>query len=296
MHRAGLNAPAPEPELAVMIADVSALDAAHEPLAGRSPGRVHFGNEFCERLLFTEPQLERALTKAEVHGLELSVVLPYVTERTYHRATRLLRHLAQARPGTEIVCNDWGLLRFVSGLEALTPVMGRALNRTLVDPRVPEHLAPDLSPEALAALRGEALGSAAFSSFFQRYRVRRVEADLSPLGHEPESWPHAVPVSLHLPYTFVASGRVCLFAGLGRVGVPPGRRFAPGPCRYECSRYELELGAPPGLAGRLPLVQRGNTVFARHDGSLDALLARVGRRVDRVIWSPTVPMGGGPAC
>lgn len=296
MQRTGLSAAPSGPELALAVSDPRGLEDAHAPIEGRAPSRVHFGNEFCERLLVTQAQLERALDTTHARSLELSLVLPYLTERTFDRAAELVRSFAQRRPGGEVICNDWGVLRLVAAVGDLRPVLGRALNRALVDPRVPEHLASDLPDSALAALRGGALDAAPWIRFLERYRVDRIEADLSPLDHGRPENSAPLPLSLHLPYTFVASGRVCLFAGLGRTGASPGLRFSPGRCRYECAQYELELAAPPTLAGRLPLIQRGNTVFVRHPGPLSAHLEGLTGTVDRVVWSREVPMGGGPAC
>lgn len=296
MHRPGLSASPREPELAVTISDARQLDAAGERIEEHRPTRVHFGNEFCERLLPTEAQLDRALALTHELGLELSVVLPYLAEPAFRRATRLVEHLAERRPDTEVVVNDWGLLRFVAGLDDLRPVLGRALNRTLADPRIPEHLADDLPREAMDALRGGALGSPAYSNLLERYRVRRIEVDVSPLGLPMDHRLSEVAISLHLPYTYVATGRVCLFAGLGRRATIAGRRFTPGACRYECSRFELDLTAPPPLAGRWPLVQRGNTVFAVQDVSLAQRLEEVRGLADRLVWSREIPMGGGPRC
>ncbi len=289
-----------------MVGEPSELDDLE--VEGRPVDRIYFGNEFCERLLMLEAHLDAAMDacqgraedagegRAEDAGPALTVVLPYLSPKPLAKAQLLLERLVERAPDSEVVCNDWGVLRLVAAQPKLQPVMGRCLNRTLCDPRLPEYVGGALPEGALAAFRGNAFTSAAFGAFAERYRVRRVELDQPPLGLEPSAMPPGISASVHHRFAFVASGRVCLFAAVNRHDEAVGPRFTPGPCQYECRDYELTLSAPSALAGRLPLVQRGNTVFVAHDEpeSIDSLMEQLAPHADRLVWSRRAPMGGGP--
>lgn len=284
-------------ELALFLSEPGELRQLAQPIDGLQIDRLYFGNEFCERLLMLEAHLDTAIAAAQQHGCALTIVLPYLSPSPLERAKRLLARLAAAAPGTEVVCNDWGVLRHVALQAELQPVMGRCLNRTLCDPRLPEHVGGALPAGALAAFRGSAFTSAPFGRFADKYRVRRIELDQPPLGLDPSPMPEGLAASVHHPYAFVASGRICLFAAVHRHDhATVGERFTPGPCQYECRDYELTLSAPTALAGRLPLLQRGNTVFVAHDPpeSIGALMTAMGQHADRLVWSAAAPMGGGP--
>src|SRR5437867_3594050 len=63
---------------------------------------------------------------------------PYVTDRGLARPRPLLEAAASERgEGTEVVVNDWGVLRLVRReFPGLRPVLGRLMNKMMRDPRV----------------------------------------------------------------------------------------------------------------------------------------------------------------
>ena len=122
---------APAPELAVAFTDVDRLkrliaatssdpsgdwlpmiglsDAAFAPLIGsRRVSRVHFGNEFCERLLPSRSVLDSVVKLVSGAGLGFSLVTPTLTDDGLGAVEELLDAVPD---GGEVVVNDWGLMR-----------------------------------------------------------------------------------------------------------------------------------------------------------------------------------------
>ncbi|HAK55488.1 MAG: hypothetical protein QF463_10920 [Vicinamibacterales bacterium] len=279
--------------------------------------RVYLGNEFCERLIPSAQLLERAHTAAAERGLALTLLTPYVTDDGIDRLRPLLSRLeglaglapfapvAGRGDGAEVVVNDWGVLRLLRReFPTLTPVLGRLLHKTLRDPLATAYYDghPQLPPPAHAALRQSNLTVPAYRTFLDRFGIRMVEMDDVGFGHaegqarDVDLEPLPVAAGLHMPYGFVATGRVCLFASLGR---PKAEKFiAARECALECQRHFAEFAAnghpdaAPVPGGPVRMFHRGNTVFySRAADRLRTTLADAeSRGVERVIYQPQLPI------
>ena len=263
-----------------------ARSTATRPAAaeGLRATRRYFGAELCEHLLASGPALVREVLSARAAGLSASLVLPPVGPGTWPRVRTILTRVAEAAPGTEVVANDWGVLRGAARDERLVPVLGRCLNRMLRDPRLGDALGPGAPAAALEALGGGPFASAAFARLRARLRVSRVEIDVPLTAIAARCFPADLPLSLWVPTGLVATGRVCLPAAVHR---PPGPgRFAVGPCHRECRQAWFALRAPREEQGPHPLSLRGNAVLVEHDAALSAVAQRLGDEipVDRIVW------------
>ena len=231
-------------------------------LAPLRPTRLHVGSEFCERLLPEPEQLERALAEASAAGLEVCLLTPIASPEVL-RALEPLFALLPA--GAEVVVNDWGVaLRLREFHPLLQPVAGRILCRMLKDPRLGN---PQYAPPA-----AHGFASPWQQRLFARVGITRVEMDL-PLFAGADSFTGVpLPLGVHLPFAFVAKGRMCRTAGLAR---PGPERFAPRPfCHHEClglaARTERERA---GTQDAWETLHVGNTVFCRHSATSLAVLA-----------------------
>ncbi|WP_415257948.1 hypothetical protein [Thauera phenylacetica] len=231
-------------------------------LAPLRPTRLHVGSEFCERLLPEPEQLERTLAEASAAGLEVCLLTPVASPEVL-RALDALFALLPA--GAEVVVNDWGVaLRLRERHPLLQAVAGRILCRMLKDPRLGN---PQYAPPA-----AHGFASPWQQRLFARVGITRVEMDL-PLFADADSFSGVpLPLGVHLPFAFVAKGRMCRTAGLAR---PGPERFAPQPfCHHEClglaARTERERA---GTQDAWETVHVGNTVFCRHSAASLAVLA-----------------------
>lgn len=293
------------------------------PLAGRAvraPSRLVFGVELCEHLLPEPADAAIAARWALDRQWALSVVTPYVTDRFLPKVTAMVAAALDAygAPIDVHVC-DWGVLRQVrrtfSGRVRI--VLSRLLNRAQHDPRVPEvgpeHLGGDAPPESWGRASHD---SSSFRRFVRAQGVERIATELPLHGWAPPL-PFAAddpPLVVHLPWTVVASGRLCLASALGKA---PSVRFTPpSACDAPCRTTRIRMQAPwsfrdgPDVLvtldsltrrrNRLPepapgprFWKRGNTDFVRLEGetlerAIDQVLTHP--NVDRVIWEPTIPM------
>jgi hypothetical protein len=296
--------------------------------------------EFCQHLLPEEADVAEAARAAQERGWGLTLLLPYGNDALVGRVEGLIDAAREAGAGRlEFVASDWGVLRRLLALRARAGAaraaafgiaLGRGLDRAFRDPRLPdvgpEHIGGDEPP---SSWRQASHGARSFRLLIRTLGVDRLECDLPLQGLDegaPEAGGDGVPLSLHLPFGMVATGRVCMVSGLGKTSAV---RFAPViACDAPCRRYTVELRAPWSrrVAGAqaLPLVgegeilpltallnrrrnslpdaardpaprflQKGNTHFYRHEGKgLPAALDWAWRTpaVDRVVVAPDLPM------
>ena len=107
---------------------------------------------------------------------------------------------------------------------------------------------------------------------FARVGITRVEMDL-PLFADADSFSGVpLPLGVHLPFAFVAKGRMCRTAGLAR---PGPERFAPRPfCHHECLGLAARTErARDGTHDAWETLHVGNTMFCRHSAASLAVLA-----------------------
>jgi hypothetical protein len=131
-------------------------------LAARPVGRLHVGNEFCERLIPSPTLMKRAIALADAAGLALTLATPSVPDAGLARLRQLFRLLPE---GSEAVVNDYGVLRLLAReFPALEPVAGRQLCKMIKDPRLPN--------EQWARLNPPGLGSPTFEAILGRFGVR----------------------------------------------------------------------------------------------------------------------------
>jgi len=244
--------------------------------------RLYFGNEFCERLLPSRREIEIALAFASKNGLSFTLVTPYCTELGVRRVKALLKKIAQEKPGSEVVFNDWGVLRVLQGSSYdLKPVLGRLLTKIKRGPRVMRML--DVLPkEGIEYLRSSNLTVPLYSEFLKKKGIERVELDNPFQGFDFERADKEIHLSLYIPFAYVTTTRFCLTASCdipekkGLVGVFP--------CKKECQKYTFYLENP---VMPVMLLRRGSTVFFKNDKIPEGLKEK---GVDRVVIQPEVPL------
>jgi hypothetical protein len=243
-------------------------------LAGRALSRLHFGNEFCERLIPTPGALERMLGRTAAWGVTLVLATPAVSDRGMARLRRLFRRLPE---GTEVVVNDWGVARLLRReFAALEPVAGRQLCKMIKDPRLP-------SPEWVRLYR-HGVHAAPFRQLLARFGMARMELDVPPFAEARDFHSPELGVTVHAPFGYSVKGRMCK---IGSLGLEARRKFGPQPaCRKECLIHLDRLSRPPETGARdLATFQRGNTLFYRHTPEMGAALIEAAGQgwIDRVV-------------
>lgn len=227
-------------------------------LAPQQATHFYFGSEFCEFLLPSCTGLRQALAAAADAGLRLVLLTPIASPAMLPALEELLALLPQ---GSEVVVNDWGVARLLAtDYPYLQPVGGRLLCRMTKDPRLDERWAGHCQLN---------VGAPTMLALFERLGIRRVELDLPLFAQEDTFDQLPLPVGVHLPYLYVAKGRMCRIGGLAKSGA---ERFAVGRrCQKECLRVSATAWRAGREQERAP-VQVGNTLFSRHSPAAAAVL------------------------
>lgn len=223
-------------------------------LAPLRPTHLYFGSEFCEHLLPSPRALREALRQAEDAGQRLVLLTPVASPAVLARLHALLTLLP---PGSEVVVNDWGVAHaLASRFPDVRPVAGRVLCRMTKDPRL---------NAGWAGRCGHGLAAPTMRALFARLGIRSLEIDV-PLFADAAAFAELpLPAAVHLPYVYVAKGRMCR---AGALAVKGPERFAVGRrCQKECLRFSA-LASRPGRADAGSSVQLGNTLFSRHSAAM----------------------------
>jgi len=240
--------------------------------------RVHFGVEFCERLLPTKAELAETHAEVTGRGLPFTFVTPYVTEDGLSRVLKLLGLLPEC---TEVVFNDWGVFRLLrEQFPHLVPVLGRMLTKIKRGPRIMNFI-DKLPKDALDHLRSTNLGVPRYTKFLFANNICRAELDNPLQGLNLDGVPAQLKLSLHIPFAYVSTTRFCLTANCDK----PEKKGFIGvfPCGRECRRYTFFLD---NAAMTTLLIRKGNTIFFRNAAVTDEMR---GSHIDRVIIAPEIP-------
>jgi len=242
--------------------------------------RLYFGNEFCEQLIPSVAELARVLDFVSENSLDFTFVTPYVTDNGLRRLEILLQVIAQKRPGSEVVFNDYGVLRILcSRYSGLEPVMGRLLNRMKRGPRL-MMVIDKLPRTTVEYFQSSNLTVPAFSKFLNDNGVKRVEMDnvLQDFAFSLES----LSASLYLPFAYVTTTRLCLANSCD----VPEREELIGvfPCQRECQKYTFYLKSE---IMPVMLIRKGNTIFFENRALPDSI---EGMGITRIVTEPEIPV------
>lgn len=243
--------------------------------------RLYFGNEFCERLLPSVADLESVLGFVREKGLDFTLVSPYVTNKGLKRLEPLLAKVAEAKPGSELVFNDFGVLRTARERYAgLEPVMGRLLHRVKRGPRLMTVI-DKLPATTVDYFRSSNLTVPILSEFLNRNGVRRVEMDNVLQGFD-FAIAGNVSLSLYVPFAYISTTRFCLSASCD----DPEKEELIGifPCQQECQKYTFYLRSE---IMPLPLIRKGNAIFFENPVLPEGLEAK---GVTRIVAQPEIPI------
>jgi hypothetical protein len=242
--------------------------------------RIYFGNEFCEHLVPSITDLKQIMDFASERGINFTFVTPYVTDNGLKRIQILLEKIAEEKAYTEVVFNDYGVLRMLNKKYShLTPVMGRLLNRMKRGPRLMAVI-DKLPQTTVNYFRRSNLTIPILVEFLNTNNVKRVELDNMLQGIDLTF--NNMEASLYVPFAYVTTTRLCLanFCDKpeleGMIGILP--------CKKECKKYTFIMDSE---IMPVTLIRKGNTIFFRND-SLPENLDKIG--VTRIVVEPEIPM------
>ena len=272
------------------------------PAFARPAGRICIGNAGCPRLFPDRPLLSKLLARAKEQGLNVTIVLPPVSENAVPETERLLACLDTTN-ADKLCVNDLGALALARKTH-LTPTLGIQLNRRRKDARLPyktgcrgartsetprssdpsDNVSATLSgvqpascetgwQNALPLLSRNGLDDADFREWLAELGVTRFEYEAC--GYAPSIAPGRH--SLHLPFYQTNTSHACPLAA-ACFGLDPGQDVPD--CRHICeTRARL-------YPDELHMVGRYNSLFALDPNILasPAPLSRLlASGVDRIV-------------
>jgi len=242
--------------------------------------RVYFGNEFCEQLIPSRTELQQVLDFVLEKGLDFTLVSPYITDRGLKGLDILLAEVARSKPDSEVVFNDYGVLRMLSNCYTqLEPVMGRLLNRMKRGPRL-MMVINKLPPTTVDYFRSSNLTVPVLVQFLNQHRVRRVEMDnvLQGIDFHLDN----LTGSIYLPFAYVTTTRLCLS---NACDIPEKEEMIGiFPCKRECQKYTFYLR---NEIMPVMLIRKGNTIFFENEVLPDNI-KDIG--ITRIVTEPEIPM------
>lgn len=261
---------------------------------GKKPDRIYFGNEFCERLLWTSGHVIKMAGLCAEENMKLSLVTPYCSDHALDHISTVLRECADLEIIDEIIVNDWGMLyRLKEQFPKYRRVLGRVLDKMKRDPRLSrKDFHSHFSADGLRMLQSPTASSAEFRAFMTEQGVEHFEIDNVSQGLYLEDVTDKH-ISVYLPYGFVTNSKICQFAGIHN---EPSEKFQVGtPCRKECQSLmqfmHKHLSAFPSdnddMLDQVRVIRKGNTVFFINK---DISQCMKDAHIDRIIYEPVVPM------
>jgi hypothetical protein len=255
--------------------------------------RCAYGNEFCEHLIPSPPQIEAVMAAAAERGMGVTLLTPYVSDAGIESLKPLFETLSASEAG-EVVFNDWGVLNLLRReFPRLKPVQGRLMNKSLRDPRVTGvYGASDAPAPALVSLRRSNLDCASYTGFLSGLGVDTVELDNLPQGVDLSFAENGVKASAYVPFGFISSSRICMAAG---IHYDKRDKFQPGaPCHHECQTHLLEYAYTntPFDNRDQKFYLKGNSYFYVHTEAMLRALFEQSRSglIDRMVFQPRLPM------
>jgi hypothetical protein len=246
---------------------------------------IYFGNEFCQKLIPSVSDVQKAFNTAISRELKFCLVTPYVTNGGLKRLDSLLKILNDQSTDCEIIVNDYGVLDLVrKEYKNLTPVLGRIMDKQDREPRNRE-----IGNIKQIVKRDTQFNVPAYKNFLKASRAQRVEFDNSPSFKSLDLTKLETNASVYVPYGYITTGRICM---MGSLHQPIKTKFrVNGKCEKECQLFSSFLYSPC-LSKEQKLIGRGNTVFFINEiHQLNEVIKNHQQLgVNRLVFQPEIPM------
>lgn len=228
---------------------------------------LYFGSEFCEYRIPNIGMIRDFLDICKKDRLNPVFVTPPSSDYGAKKIEVDLRYLKRELDHCEIVINDLGILELAHDIcPHFAFTIGRVFDKTSHDSRILlQDIEAYYGKDGLRFARTPGILSSWTDRILCKYNVVRYEFDLPKVGLEVDG---KAKYSLHFPYQYLTTGRVCLFRA---VQYKDKDKFLVGreKCCQVCTYVQAELRKPVnGFVvedGRkisyIYLFQRGNTVF-----------------------------------
>lgn len=98
--------------------------------------RIYLGHEACIDQIPPLEDMINAVNRWRDSDKQITLVTPLLTEEDMHRICEMIEAISDSLSGYEVVCNDWGLLHWLTESRFAEPTVGRLLVGQATDPRL----------------------------------------------------------------------------------------------------------------------------------------------------------------
>ncbi|MFC1690583.1 class I SAM-dependent methyltransferase [Nanoarchaeota archaeon] len=241
--------------------------------------RIYFGDEFCQRLIPSKDEMLFVLDLCKQKNKKLTFVTPFLTEKYFQAYIGILRLISINMPNAEVIVNDFGLLNRIVGdklLNHLKLSLGRLLVEQKKGPRT-ELLKGEIPRKAYDYFKQTNVENSVLQEFLKQNRVNRIELDNVVQGINLDLRKSGLKSSLHLPYVYTTTTRLCLSANCDKLS--KRKHITVDDCRADCMNYSFVLD---NITIPHRLILKGNTQYYINEKlpkNLDKL------NVDRIVIS-----------
>jgi len=235
-------------------------------------------------LLPSAQDIDQVIDFAREHKIPFSLVTPYVTNDGLKKWKKIIEKIAEKNPKSEIIFNDWGILRAIRGISTeLTPVLGRLMTKIKRGPRL-MNVMDVLPKDAIKHLQSTNLSIRTYRKFLAEKGITRAELDYPLQDIKLNDVGADIHLSLYIPFVYVTTTRFCLTASCDI----PERKGMVGifPCKKECQKYTFTLDNPIMPCS---LIRKGNTIFYKNE-KIPTGDELKGKRIDRLVIQPEIPI------
>lgn len=222
---------------------------------------IYFGNEFCEKKMFTLNDLKKVVY--DNRKQKVTLVFPYLTQKYLDKVKEMFDFIKlHTDIFCEIVFNDWGLFYFLRrNYPEMKLVLGRLLTKQKTDPFaydvvfskqnivssksnvfIPKQIAKETKEYFSQTL----INSKIFQNFMIKNNIVRVETD-NVNWQTKIKLPNKIKASVYYPYVKITTTRFCNYLNM----------LKNEKCVKHCEKLSIELNKY-----RVPYnyIIRGNTV------------------------------------
>jgi len=233
--------------------------------------RLYFGAEFCEYLLPSRNDLQKAKNFCERNKIKFSFITPPCTDV----GIKAVENLFSALPkNSEIIFNDYGVFNLIKNNSNFIPVLGRLLVSVKRDPRI------NFNQKFKKYFQLSNLNNKDFQRFLLKQKIFRLELDNVLQGYSFKPLKD-ISTSLYYPYVYITVSRKCLMGNCSKV-----MRFSDSETTQNKSFCRENLAIAELKDSKYPIIIKGNSQFYQNN-SKPFNLSRY--KINRLVFMPKIP-------
>jgi len=254
----------------------------------QKPDILYFGNEFCQNMMPTQTQINKAFNWTLRNNIQFVFILPYLTNNKTKTADKLLQWLDNKGNNIEVIFNDWGTLSLILKYKNLQPVLGRLLTKQRKDPIAENIIENRQNKIKITVIDGQNtivkakkvpqtlktyfqksfLDVPHVMDFMKKNNVKRYELDLLPWGLKIKT-DKKIKLSVYYPYVNITTTRYCGAVNLKYTKI----------CSKICQSQIIEAG---NNKLKYPYIIKGNAVFYKTSKDILDQTVKTGN-IDRIV-------------